>query len=374
MPNTILKNGTTPVEEIKAVVNDRLKGVGKLKKEVKGLRGEFDEFLKNYDTGDPDAPRFGGVPVDDFKPGSSFNKISDTHLSMEMNIGEAEKFYKQINDNSPPKGSGVLYAMGPDIWQEKLESFDWGNTIPRQLVQTDMKLFGTAQSVKISGLKHDVIADGKDPTESGTAAATSHVLDTRKTLVKIGTSALSDVQDLPMALERLALEIYQNEKAKATVAVLDDSNGAKVKTGQATGLPTTANAITKLVELMLSIKPQYRAGSVMLIHDEILKSVYAWASTAASARGISDFLGGNIETNFANRRLAATSLVKDGTTASDKSAFCFDPSVLRIYEHQNLTGSLLKNPANDAWYFAVTSRFKVSVLDETGIAYFSSEA
>ena len=269
MPNTILKNGTTPVEEIKGLVDKRLKGVAKVKKEVKGLRGEFDEFLKNYDTGDPDAPRFGGAKVEDFKPGESFKKHSDVNFSMQLNIAEAERYFKQINDNSPPKGSGVLYAMGPDIWQEKLESFDWGDTIPRRLVQTDFNMtYGTAQSVKISDLKHDVIADSKDPDESGTAAATSHVLDTRKTLVKIGTSALSDVQDLPAALERLAIEVYQNELAKAAIKALDDKNGTRVKTGVATNIPTTANIVTKLVELMLGLKPQYRAGSVILVHDD----------------------------------------------------------------------------------------------------------
>ena len=371
-----MKNGLTgdPVAEIKELVNDKFAGIPKLRKQVKSLRGEFDEFLKNYDTGDPDAPRFGGGQKDDFKPGSSFTKQSDTAYTMDLNIGEAEKYYKQINDNAPPKGSGVMSAQAMDVWQERLEGFDWGDTIPRRGVESDMNIFGTAQSLKISGLTHSVIADGKDPSESGTAAATQHVLQTRKTLVKIGTSMLQDVQQIPEALERLAFEVFMNELAKATVAVLDDSNGSKVKTGVATNIPTTANAITKLVELMLSIKPQYRAGSVMLVHDDIMKSIYAWASTAASARGISDFLGGNIETAFASRRMAATSLVKDGTTASDKSAFCFDPSVLRIFHHERLVGSLAKSAQNDAWYFSVASRFRVSVLDETGIAYFSSEA
>ena len=117
---------------------------------------------------------------------------------------------------------------------------------------------------------------------------------------------LSDVMDTPQALERLAIEVYLNELAKATIKALDDKNGTRVKTGVATNIPTTANIVTKLVELMLGLKPQYRAGSVMLVHDSVMQALYAWASTAASARGISDFLGGNIETNFANRRMAAT--------------------------------------------------------------------
>ena len=46
MSKTILKNGTTdnPVDEIKSLVERKLKGVGKIKKQVKSM----DRILREY--------------------------------------------------------------------------------------------------------------------------------------------------------------------------------------------------------------------------------------------------------------------------------------------------------------------------------------
>ena len=118
----------------------------------------------NAPTYNPNAPSGGSFSNDDeFKPGTSFTKQNDNYLSMDLNIEKAERYYKQINNNAPPAGSGVMAAQSMDIWQERLESFEWGDTIPRRIVESDMTTHGTAQSLKISDLTHAVIADGKDP-------------------------------------------------------------------------------------------------------------------------------------------------------------------------------------------------------------------
>ncbi|MDE2725603.1 MAG: hypothetical protein OXI59_19710, partial [Gemmatimonadota bacterium] len=105
---------------------------------------------------------------------------------------EAEIECRALMNHTPPQGSGVRSSrampQGREVWQEppELPSMEWLGMIPRvQLAGGSGDSAGSGFSLKISDLKHDVIADGASPAESGSGVPSQHTAKYRASLVQL---------------------------------------------------------------------------------------------------------------------------------------------------------------------------------------------
>lgn len=338
--------------------------------EIQFRCSEYRMAMADTDSGDSDplAPDQSGAPL---VPQWERDDRGDYRAHIETRALET----RALMQHSPPTGSAVRGAGLPTIWQARPEMpGNWLMRIPRaDLVGSDSEdAAGSAYSVEITGLQHDIVADGADPALSGSAKATQHAADYRATLTKIGVPQRVDVADLDGVLNNFVREIYYSELFKSIVAALAGAAN-EVKTGKATALPDVANTPGKLVDLALGIRPQYRAGSVMLINDALLGRMYDWSQTAAAARGIVDFVG-MPESRLFDRETQSTNLTASGGAASDESAYCFDPTCLTIFESGMINSRMSFSATTGSWYLYVGSRYKVSLLDAAGAAKLVSKA
>ena len=229
---------------------------------------------------------------------------------------------------------------------------------------------GSASTIEISKLAHDAVNDGDSPVESGEAKSENHIAQYRASLTRISWPQNADVLSLQGQLTMMVSTIYRREIFKQIIASLKGGSG-EVKTGKASALPGNADAVKQLTQLVTKLDPQYREMSVLLAHRSWLDLVYEWSQSAASARGISDFLK-DPERRFLGRETQYSSLLADGTSANDLSAHCFQPTALRIIQNGTIESRF--SWSRDSWFLFCGSRFSVSLLDADGVASIKTSA
>jgi len=317
-----------------------------------------------------------------YRLGSSWKQESPQVWTSQLDFGRirghmaANRINKSLtNYTSLSTGAGVGGARENEIWQHRPETLEMLiDMIPMVPVNMDD---GAAKSLEISGLDHRIIADNADPTAVGTSAESSHVIPTRKSQVKIGTATQRDIPGLQGKLEILIYQIVAAEMLKSLVAELktatSDSDAVKIKTEDADAIPTPANIPGKLVDLFLSLSPQYWNDSILLSRGEITQGFVNWSLSAASQRGFSDLVNGVAGRSMYQRAFSSNQL-DDGTTLNDVSAFVFSPAIVRIFMKNMIESRFALDPATDAWFLTVESRYKLAVLDRQGLSYLATEA
>ena len=288
-------------------------------------------------------------------------------------VFDVRKLRGQLTTHNPPVGSGVMAPMMNEIWHPKLET---GMALLDMVPMVEVgDGNGAANSMRIQNVVHSAIANDNDPAASGSAVGTSHTAQYRASVIKIGWPQALDIEDIFPALNRVIELIYRNSMFTRAIAVLKGAaNVAEVNTGVAAALPTAANTPGKIIDLCLAIAPQYRDGSVLVMHDGLLTLFYQWSLTNASARGISDFIGPNPEMQFLNRSTIVSNLPDDGNAANEISAYCVDPMAMRIYSRAMLTSRIAWDARSSSWYLFAGSRFEVVLLDALGAARLKTAA
>jgi len=305
-----------------------------------------------------------------YKLGSSWKKESETQWSSNLDFAKIRNFMVSgglqkglLNYSTIPGGAGVSAVNTGQIWQHRVETLEMLMALIEQ-VPIDSR-DGASKSLEISGLDHPAIADNADPVSAGTS-----------TIEDIGGA-------LQGQIKILVFQIFMQEMLKSLVAELktatSDSDATEVVTGVATSLPSSANTPAKLADLFLNLGPQFWGDAILLCRGEITRAFVDWSLSAGSARGFSDLVNGIASRSLSGRssfyqRAFSSNLLDSGSSADDVSAYCFSPSIARIFMKNEIQSRFSLSPSDDAWYLTVASRFKIAILDRTGLSFLKTAA